>query len=46
MGFALSEIELVSSAFQQRENIPKNFTGEGDDISPPLQADEFVIVGI
>ena len=36
MGFALSEIELVSSAFQQRENIPRNYTGEGDDISPPL----------
>jgi len=36
MGFALSEIELVSSAFQQRGNIPKNYTGEGDDVSPPL----------
>jgi Raf kinase inhibitor-like YbhB/YbcL family protein len=36
MGFALSEIELVSSAFQQRGNIPKNYTGEGNDVSPPL----------
>ena len=36
MGFALSELELVSSAFQQRGNIPKKYTGEGDDVSPPL----------
>ncbi len=36
MGFALSDLELVSSAFQQRGGIPKNYTGEGDDISPPL----------
>jgi len=36
MGFALSEIELASSAFQQRGNIPKNHTGEGEDVSPPL----------
>jgi len=36
MGFALSKIELVSSAFQQRGSIPKIYTGEGDDVSPPL----------
>ena len=36
MGFALSDIELTSSAFQQREVIPRNYTGEGEDISPPL----------
>jgi len=36
MGFALSDIELVSSAFQQGGVIPRNYTGEGDDISPPL----------
>ncbi len=36
MGFALSKIELISSAFQQRGNIPKSYTGEGDDVSPPL----------
>ena len=36
MGFALSEMKLVSSAFQERENIPEKFTGEGDDVSPAL----------
>lgn len=36
MGFALSDIELASSAFQQRGDIPKSYTGEGQDISPPL----------
>lgn len=36
MGFALSDMELASSAFQNRENIPSIYTGEGDDISPPL----------
>ena len=36
MGFALSDINLASSAFQQRGNIPKIYTGEGDDVSPPL----------
>jgi Raf kinase inhibitor-like YbhB/YbcL family protein len=36
MGFALSEMKLSSSAFQERGNIPKNYTGEGDDVSPAL----------
>ena len=36
MGFALSKIELVSSGFKHHRNIPKNFTGEGEDVSPPL----------
>jgi len=36
MGFALSEMELASSAFQQRGNIPTKYTGEGEDVSPPL----------
>ncbi len=36
MGFALSEMKLSSSAFQERGNIPKNYTGEGDDLSPAL----------
>jgi Raf kinase inhibitor-like YbhB/YbcL family protein len=36
MGFALSKLTLISSAFQGRGNIPKKYTGEGDDISPPL----------
>jgi len=36
VGFALSDIELASSAFQQQGNIPKNYTGEGEDVSPQL----------
>jgi Raf kinase inhibitor-like YbhB/YbcL family protein len=36
MGFALSEMKLTSSAFEQRGSIPKKHTGEGEDISPPL----------
>ncbi len=36
MGFALSDMELSSSAFPQQGSIPKKYTGEGDDISPPL----------
>ena len=36
MGFALSEIELVSSAFQPLGDIPKKYTGESVDVSPPL----------
>ncbi len=36
MGFALSDIELASTAFEPRGKIPKKYTGEGDDVSPPL----------
>jgi len=36
MGFALSEMELTSSVFQQRGDIPKIHTAEGEDVSPPL----------
>lgn len=36
MGFALSEMQLTSSAFEQRGKIPAKYTGEGDDVSPPL----------
>ena len=36
MGFALSDIELSSSVFQHRGDIPKKHTGEGEDVSPPL----------
>lgn len=36
MGFALSKLELTCSAFEHRGSIPKNYTGEGDDVSPPL----------
>jgi hypothetical protein len=27
---------LTSSAFQNRGDIPKKYSGEGDDVSPPL----------
>jgi len=36
MGFALSDMELSSSAFPQQGSIPKKYTGEGEDVSPPL----------
>jgi len=36
MGFALSKLELKSSAFQPNGTIPRKHTGEGDDVSPPL----------
>lgn len=36
MGFALSEMRLTSTAFGQNKAIPSKYTGEGDDISPPL----------
>lgn len=36
MGFALSDIRLSSPAFANGAAIPKQFTGEGDDISPAL----------
>lgn len=36
MGFALSEMQLSSPAFADGASIPKQFTGEGDDISPAL----------
>jgi Raf kinase inhibitor-like YbhB/YbcL family protein len=36
MGFALSDLELVSSAFEQQGDIPRKYTGEGDDVAPPL----------
>jgi Raf kinase inhibitor-like YbhB/YbcL family protein len=29
-------MNLTSTAFQQESNIPKQYTGEGKDISPPL----------
>ncbi|MCC5858272.1 MAG: YbhB/YbcL family Raf kinase inhibitor-like protein [Ectothiorhodospiraceae bacterium] len=37
MGFALSEMQLRSSAFGQRQGIPQKHTGEGDDVSPALE---------
>lgn len=36
MGFALSKIELTSSAFEQGGSIPTKYTGEGENVSPPL----------
>jgi Raf kinase inhibitor-like YbhB/YbcL family protein len=33
-------IKLRSPVFASGENIPKRYTGEGDDISPPLQWSE------
>lgn len=36
MGFALSDIELRSAAFEHHGSIPKKHTGEGKDVSPPL----------
>ncbi|MEX1034252.1 MAG: YbhB/YbcL family Raf kinase inhibitor-like protein [Cellvibrionaceae bacterium] len=36
MGFALSDMQVTSSAFTNGAAIPKQFTGEGDDVSPAL----------
>jgi len=36
MGFALSDMKVTSEAFSQKGAIPKRYTGEGDDVSPPL----------
>lgn len=36
MGFALSELTLHSTAFQNGESIPTKHTGEGEDVSPEL----------
>lgn len=36
MGFALSDIQLTSDAFDNGGAIPAKHTGEGDDVSPAL----------
>lgn len=36
MGFALSDMQLTSSAFAADGTIPTRYTGEGEDVSPPL----------
>jgi Raf kinase inhibitor-like YbhB/YbcL family protein len=36
MGFALSEMQLSSPAFEAGGSIPKKHTGEGEDVSPAL----------
>ncbi len=37
MGFALSEMQLKTSAFENRGQIPDKYTGVGEDVSPPLE---------
>lgn len=37
MGFALSDMRLTSPAFQPGGRIPAKYTGEGEDVSPPLE---------
>lgn len=37
MGFALSELQLKSPAFEPLGKIPSKYTGEGENMSPPLQ---------
>lgn len=36
MGFALSDMQLTSTAFSEGGAIPSNYTGEGPDVSPEL----------
>ena len=36
MGFALSEMQVHSSAFANGTEIPKQYSSEGEDLSPPL----------
>lgn len=36
MPFALSDMQLTTSAFENRGTIPRRYTGEGEDVSPEL----------
>lgn len=36
MGFALTDMQLTSTAFENGGSIPSKHTGEGDDVSPAL----------
>ena len=36
MGFALSDMQLTSTAFEPGGSIPSKHTGEGEDVSPAL----------
>jgi len=36
MGIVISNMQLRSSAFEHGAAVPARYTGEGDDISPPL----------
>lgn len=51
MGFALSKMKLVSSAFENGSAIPARHTGVGEDVSPalswsdaPKEAKSFAII--
>jgi len=37
MAFALSDLQLSSSAFDHHRDIPSKHSGEGDDVSPQLE---------
>jgi Raf kinase inhibitor-like YbhB/YbcL family protein len=37
MGFALSSMQVESAAFTPHGRIPPKYTGEGEDVSPPLR---------
>ncbi len=37
MKFALSDLQITSSAFEEGGQIPTRHTGEGEDTSPPLE---------
>jgi Raf kinase inhibitor-like YbhB/YbcL family protein len=36
MAFALSDIQLTSSAFDTHKSVPARYSPEGDNVSPPL----------
>ena len=36
MGFALSDMQLASSAFENHGDIPARYTGDAEDVSPAL----------
>lgn len=36
MGFALSQMQVTSSAFKALGSVPRKHTGEGEDVSPPI----------
>lgn len=36
MAFALSTMQLASTVFKDGGDIPRKYTGEGEDVSPPL----------
>lgn len=51
MGFALSDMRLTSTAFEDGGSIPTQYTGEGEDISPqlswsgaPVETEAFAVI--